>query len=165
MPIHFRGPAAQVRALDAFVKLSRASLTLGSRLAGPMQRGHGLTEGQLGVLEVLLHRGPMPQRDLCTRLLVGASNMTTVLDNLERRGWVRRQTHPDDRRVQVVHLTPGGRRVIVPAFRAHAANITALLGVLRIEEQRQLGRLCRKLGTGAAGVVLPGETRRQGDTP
>ena len=54
MPTHFRGEASQVRALDTYIKLSRASDSIDSRLAAALAR-EGLTTGQLGVLEALLH--------------------------------------------------------------------------------------------------------------
>lgn len=150
MPIRFQGTPAQVQALDTFVKLTRAAHTLAARLGGPMLKVHGLTESQLGVLEALHHLGPMPQARLCDKLLTSGSNLTTVLDNLERRGWIRRQADPDDRRVRQVHLTDKGAKVIGRAFPHHVANVTALLGALTREEQKELARLCRKLGLASA---------------
>ncbi len=144
-----RPSPAHLLALSTFVKLRRAVNTLGARLNAPMLRNHDLTESQLGVLEALYHLGPMPQTRLCGKLLVSGSNLVTVLDNLEKRGWVRRERDRDDRRVQIVNLTGRGRQVIVQAFPQHADNITELLGALTHEEQKQLGRLCRKLGLAA----------------
>ena len=152
MTTHYRGSPAQIQALGTFIKLMRAASTLSARLNGPMRRDHGLSESQLGVLEVLLHLGPMPQTRLCGKLLISGSNLTTVLDTLERRHWVRRTRDPEDRRVQVVDLTAQGRAVIRRAFPRHAENVTALLGALSRDEQQRLGALCRKLGLAAAGA-------------
>ena len=133
-------------ALDTFVKLVRATDTVTGRLYGPMQREHGITESQLGVLEALYHLGPMAQTQLCGKILKSGSNLTTVVDNLERRGWVRRERDSDDRRVQIVHLTAAGKRAIEHAFPDHVSRVAELLCRLTREEQKELGRLCRKLG-------------------
>ncbi|HMW61881.1 MAG TPA: MarR family transcriptional regulator, partial [Leptospiraceae bacterium] len=63
MPTHYKGSDAEVRALDAFIKLARASSSLASRLEGSMHL-EGLTEPQLGVMETIYHLGPMCQKEL-----------------------------------------------------------------------------------------------------
>jgi MarR family 2-MHQ and catechol resistance regulon transcriptional repressor len=151
MGTHYAGTPREVLALDTFIKLVRATSTLNSRLHGPMLAEHGLTASQLGVLETLLHLGPMPQTRLCAKLLMSGSNLTTVIDNLERNAWVRRQRDTADRRVQNVHLTDAGRSLIERVLPSHVARITEALGALTREEQKELGRLCRKLGLAAAG--------------
>jgi MarR family 2-MHQ and catechol resistance regulon transcriptional repressor len=140
-----RDPATR-RALSSFVKLRRAVNTLSARLNPVLQKDHGVTESQFGVLEALWHLGPMPQARLCEKLLVSGSNLTTVIDNLERSGLVHRGKDPDDRRAHLVRLSPKGEALIARTFPAHAARITALLGALTAAEQQQLGQLCRKLG-------------------
>ena len=146
-------PREVSRALDTFVKLRRSVNAIGARLNPALLRETGLTENQFGVLEALHHLGPMSQVQLCRKLLVSGSNLTTVLDNLERHGWVLRLADPEDRRAHRVELTPKGRDVIGRAFPPHAARITGLLANLTREEQAQLGRLCRKLGRAVAGAV------------
>jgi MarR family 2-MHQ and catechol resistance regulon transcriptional repressor len=151
MPTHHRGSREEVRALDAFIKLVRGTNSLLGELLPPLQRDFGLTESQLGVLEALHHLGPLTQGQLCQKILKSGSNVTTVVDNLERDGLVRRVRDTDDRRVQVVHLTEKGRELIQRAFPAHAGRITALMGTLSSEEQVELGRLCGKLGRSVPG--------------
>ena len=136
-------------ALGGFVKLRRAVNSLTARLNPVLQQEHALTESQFGVLEALWHLGPMPQARLCEKLLVSGSNLTTVIDKLEKRALVRRAPNPEDRRAYQVTLTAPGRALIAAAFPAHAARVAALLGALTQEEQRALARLCRKLGLAA----------------
>jgi MarR family 2-MHQ and catechol resistance regulon transcriptional repressor len=71
-----------------------------------------------------------------------------VVDNLERRGLVRRVRGTEDRRYVTVHLTEEGDRVIREAFPEHAARVADEMSRLTPEEQETLGRLCRKLGRG-----------------
>ena len=143
------GSPRTLRALDAFVKLSRAVNALSHRLA-PGLAAAGLTESQLGVLEALLHVGPLHQCDLAERILKSSGNLTMVIGNLERRRLVRRARSATDRRFIEIRLTPEGARLIGRVFPAHAERLAELMGVLTEAEQRTLARLCRKLGIGAA---------------
>ena len=148
MATHFKGDPHEVRALDAYVKLSRASGTIDGLLAANLAR-LGLTPGQLGVMEALMHLGPLTQTELARKLLRSGGNVTTVIDNLERRGRVARMRNREDRRVVTVDLTRLGRRLIEKVFPLHARAVALAMATLTAGEQDQLGRLCRKLGRGA----------------
>ena len=141
----YRGTGAERLALSTYLKLTRASETLWNRLAPGLQQ-HDLTPSQFGVLEALYHLGPMHQCELGERILKSSGNMTLVIDNLERRGLVRRERSLEDRRFIQVQLTAEGEQLIRRAFPVHAEAITRELAVLTQEEQRALGTLCRKLG-------------------
>lgn len=149
MPNHHRGPAAEVEALDAYVKLVRASDTVEHALSQHIST-FGLSWSQFGVLEALFHRGSQCHKELATRLLRSRGNLTMVISNLEQRGLVARQRDGQDGRQINVSLTPSGSELIARAFPLHAAQIARAMGGLSVEEQRQLGRLCRKLGLAAA---------------
>ncbi len=151
MPTHYQGTEGEKRALDAFIKLNRSVSALNGQLLPHLQREFSLTESQLGVLEALYHLGPLQQGQLCQKILRSGSNVTTVVDNLERGGLVRRERDATDRRIQIVQLTEHGRKVIAEALPVHVARITALLGRLSTDEQDQLGRLCKKLGSAEKG--------------
>lgn len=144
-PSRYRGDRVERLALSTYLKLTRVSETLWNRLAPGLQR-HDLTPSQFGVLEALHHLGPMHQCDLGARILKSSGNMTLVIDNLEKRGLVRRERSAEDRRFIRVHLTDAGERLIRRVFPVHADAITRRLAVLTQEEQRALGNLCRKLG-------------------
>lgn len=149
MPTHYRGSPDETRALDTFIKLMRATDSVSADLSRHVGEAN-LTLGQFGVLEALLHRGAMCQVDLGAKLLRSGSNVTTVVDNLEKRRLVRRTRRDDDRRVIDVSLTPEGRALIERLFPAHARRITRLLGALSPDNQRRLGDLCKTLGLGVA---------------
>lgn len=147
MSTHFQGNKETVRALNAFINLARASDSLLAR-TGKHLESHGLTTGQFGVLEALLHLRPMCQRELGEKLLRSGGNITLVVDNLEKHGWVRRQRQKEDRRMIRIHLTPRGRRLITRVFPRHAKAIVKEMSQLTSTEQEELRRLCRKLGLG-----------------
>jgi MarR family 2-MHQ and catechol resistance regulon transcriptional repressor len=90
----------------------------------------------------------MTQVEIGKKILKSSGNMTLVIDNLEKRGLVRRERSKEDRRYFTVHLTEAGKKLIKEFFPTHAGRITAEMGVLTPSEQEQLGRLCKKLGLG-----------------
>ena len=145
MPVRYRGTEQEVRALDAFVKLMRASESVNARLMRRLDAA-GLTVSQFGALEALHHLGPMYQRELGAKLLKSTGNITMVVDNLEKRGLARRERDAEDRRYITVHLTDAGRELIEQIFPGHVEAIVKEMGVLNPEEQELLGRLCRRLG-------------------
>ncbi|MGH9773702.1 MAG: MarR family winged helix-turn-helix transcriptional regulator [Candidatus Acidiferrales bacterium] len=145
MPTHYKGKEKEKRALNALIPLFRAVDTLAGLAAARIER-HGLTAGQFGVLETLLHLGPMCQREIAAKLLRSGGNTTLVVDNLEKLGLVRRERRRDDRRMITVRLTPHGRKAITKIFREHAAATAREMSALTVAEQEELRRLCRKLG-------------------
>ncbi len=149
MPTRFKGTPGEVLALDTIIMLTRSLNSVQARLMPPLQKDFGITESQFGVLEALLHLGPMSLGQLCQKILRSGSNLTTIVDNLERDGLVTRIRDETDRRVQIADLTGKGRALVAHAFPVHVARVTALLGALTEDEQRELGRICRKLGSAA----------------
>jgi MarR family 2-MHQ and catechol resistance regulon transcriptional repressor len=158
MPTHFKGSEEQVRALNAFINLVRGSDSLMRRLAAQLEP-LGLTPGQFGVLEALYHLGPMCQKTLGEKLLRSGGNITLVVDNLSKHGWVRRERQADDRRMVQIHLTPRGRTLITRAFPKHVEAVMKEMSALEPREQEALRRICRKLGKG--GEELCAERRKK----
>lgn len=140
----YAGTPRERLALRTFVKLVRAANGLSGRLNQSLADA-GLTESQFGVLEALLHLGPLHQRDLAEKILRTNGNVTLVVDHLEKRGLVRRERGSADRRYIKVHLTAEGEALVQGLFPGHAARLADELSVLSEEEQHELGRLCRRL--------------------
>ncbi|MDP9398089.1 MAG: MarR family transcriptional regulator [Actinomycetota bacterium] len=69
----------------------------------------GLSPGQLRALVTL--QAPAPMRELASRMACDPSNVTGLVDGLERRGLVARQPHPEDRRVRQLVFTDEGERL------------------------------------------------------
>ena len=145
MATRYRGTPAEVRALDAYIKLSRAADSLTARIHRHLEASK-LTISQFGVLEAIFHLGPLTQRDLAQKLLKSGGNMTLVIDNLEKRGLVKRDRQQEDRRCILVNLTKTGQALIEKIFPDHVAAIVAEMSILSESEQEELSRLCRRLG-------------------
>jgi MarR family transcriptional regulator, 2-MHQ and catechol-resistance regulon repressor len=142
-------------ALDAYVKLLRAGRSVLARVE-PRLATAGLTVTQFGVLEAILHKGPLSQRALGHKVLTSPGNMTDLVDKLEARGLVRRTRQKLDRRAVQVELTPAGHDLIEPLFTEHAGDIATAMGGLSGDELRQLSSLLRRLGLAAEGEALEG---------
>ena len=147
MPTHFTGTRAEMRTLDTFIKLSRCHDSVIARLAAQNTIGD-LTFSQFAVLEALYHLGTMTQGEISSKILKSTSNITTVIDNLERDGLVQRERNTDDRRVIHVHLTEAGTRKLESVFPDHVAALVEIFSILSATEQQTLGALCKKLGKG-----------------
>jgi len=145
MPSHYKGTKSELRALNAYINLTRAAYTLESVMAAQLE-ARGLSVSQFGTLEALFHLGPLCQHEIADKLLKSGGNITMVIGNLEKRGWIRRERVESDARLIRIHLTPAGRRCVAKILPAHVAAITAAMRNLSNEEQEGLRDLCRKLG-------------------
>lgn len=139
------GDPDRARALGLYVKLVRAADSVQAPLDRRLE-SLGLTEGQFGVLEILLHLGPQSAGALSRKSFRSGGHVTTVLDNLERRKLVTRERLPEDRRTVIVRLTPSGRRLVAKLFPGHADAIAEAMSVLAPAEQSTLAGLLKKLG-------------------
>ncbi len=145
MGTHHKGPKKEVTALNTYIKLVRAVESLNQRLY-PFLTKHSLTESQFAILEALYHIGPLNQRELSTKLLKSPGNITMVIDNLEKRKFVRRERGEIDRRHFIIHLTSSGKEFISEIFPEHLEAILNELGVLSDDEQLELQKMCKKIG-------------------
>lgn len=117
-------------AIEAFVRIVRASAALTRRLSAQLSADHGLS---LNAYEALLTLARAPERrmrrvDLANSLLLTAGGVTRLLDGLERCGLVAREESSTDRRVTYAVLTRAGRDKLREADRTHTRQIRELLG-------------------------------------
>jgi DNA-binding MarR family transcriptional regulator len=76
-----------------------------------------LSPGSGLVLSMLANSdAPLPPNEIAERLIISRASVTSLLDSLERRRYVRRLPHPSDRRMLLVEITETGRQ-IADAFR------------------------------------------------
>lgn len=145
MGTRYQGTKDEVRALNTYIKLVRATDSVSSRIHRHLDASN-LTITQFGVLEALLHLGPLYQRDLAFKLLKSGGNITLVIDNLEKRELVKRDRETQDRRCIKVSLTQKGQQLISQIFPYHVAAVMDEISILTPAEQEELARLCRRLG-------------------
>ena len=145
MGTHYAGTPDELRALNAYIKLQRAADSTVARTTRHLA-GTGLTLSQYGVLDLLFYMGPLRLGQIAEKVLKSEGNMTTVVDNLERAGWVKRERSEKDRRAVTVSLTEAGRQMIAEVIPVHIAAIVEAMSILSPGEQEVLGRLCRQVG-------------------
>jgi DNA-binding MarR family transcriptional regulator len=135
-------------AIEAFVRLVRASVGVTRELSTQLSEDHGLTINAYEAL-LLLARAPdsrMRRVDLANSLLLTASGVTRLLDGLERDGLVGREACDSDRRVTYAVLTEAGRRKLHVASKSHTRQIRELLGSqYDADELAQLAALLGRL--------------------
>ncbi|MEZ0291570.1 MAG: MarR family winged helix-turn-helix transcriptional regulator [Solirubrobacteraceae bacterium] len=102
---------------------------------------HGIRSRHASVLVVIDAEGPMSQRALGRRLRIDKSPMVGVLDDLERLRLAERRRSDSDRRIQAVHLTAKGRRVLAEVTAIADAENARTFAVLDDAEREQLQEL------------------------
>jgi MarR family 2-MHQ and catechol resistance regulon transcriptional repressor len=125
--------------------------------AGIEETGLGLSD--FGVLEVLLHKGPLPVNTIGPIVDLTPGSISIAVDRLFAKGLVSRVESAEDRRVRIVALTPLGEDLIVPAFRKHSGQMKRVFSELSPDELRGLETALKKVGKRAAalnGVALNG---------
>ena len=117
----------------------------GARLVGDGLAADGLRRYHFTVLVALDEDGPTSQAALGRRLSIDRSDMVAVINDLERDGLVARERDADDRRRNVIHLTPSGERALKRLDARVAEAQDALLAPLSAKERRELERLLTRV--------------------
>ena len=112
----------------------------------------GLGLSDFGVLEVLLHKGPLPVNVLGQKIRLTSGSISIAIDRLEEKGLVERKDDPEDRRARIVHLRAQGRKLIKCAFNEHAAAMEYATSGLSRTERATAIQLLKKLGNHAAAL-------------
>jgi MarR family 2-MHQ and catechol resistance regulon transcriptional repressor len=115
------------------------------------ETGLGLTD--FGVLEVLLHKGPLPVNTIGPIVDLTPGSISIAVDRLFEKGLVTRVESAEDRRVRIVALTPRGKDLIVAAFRKHSGQMKRLFSALSPEELRGFEVALKKVGKRAAALM------------
>jgi MarR family 2-MHQ and catechol resistance regulon transcriptional repressor len=113
----------------------------------------GLGESDFGVLEVLLHKGPLPVNTIGPIVDLTPGSISIAVDRLVAKGLVSRVESAEDRRVRIVALTRRGKDLIVSAFRKHSGQMRRVFSELSPEELRGLEVALKKVGKRAAALM------------
>jgi len=119
--------------------------------AGIEETGLGLSD--FGVLEALLHKGPLPVNTIGPIVDLTPGSISIAVERLVEKGLVSRVESTEDRRVRIVTLTPRGKDLIAAAFRKHSGQMKIVFSELSPEELRGLEAALKKVGTRAATLM------------
>jgi MarR family 2-MHQ and catechol resistance regulon transcriptional repressor len=124
-----------------------------TRYAAAGIEGTGLGDSDFRVLEVLLHKGPLPVNTIGPIVDLTPGSISIAVDRLFAKGLVSRIESAEDRRVRIVALSLRGKDLIVPAFRKHAGQMRRLFSELSPEELKGLEVALKKIGKRAAALI------------
>jgi MarR family 2-MHQ and catechol resistance regulon transcriptional repressor len=119
--------------------------------AGIEETGLGLSD--FGVLEILLHKGPLPVNTIGPIVDLTPGSISIAVDRLFAKGLVSRVESSEDRRVRIVALTARGKALIDSAFRKHSGQMRKAFAELSPEELRGLEAALKKVGKRAAKLM------------
>lgn len=114
-------------------------------LANEMLSDLGLNARQTGILTMVTELEPMTQKSLADALAIDRTTMTSLLDDLEDKGYVMRRRHPADRRAFLVQPTESGRIAKAVAVGILDEQQRVFLAPLASAEREQLADLLKRL--------------------
>jgi MarR family 2-MHQ and catechol resistance regulon transcriptional repressor len=141
------------KALHAWLIMLKAWQSM-SRYLFPSLLDQSLGESDFRVLEVLLHKGPMPVNTIGPKVYLNPGSVSVAVDRLYKKGLVSRIESSHDRRVRTVALTEKGRKMFVPLFRRHTALIKRAFKDVSTGELRQLEFVLKKIGKRAESLAV-----------
>jgi DNA-binding MarR family transcriptional regulator len=140
-------PGASALATGCYANLLRAADLLMELHNRQTFDQYQLSASARQILAVIEGAGqPLEPSVIAERLLVTTGSMTSLLDNLERRGLIVRRPHPEDRRKLLIDITPAAQAIVdalLPSLHARERDVMA--AALSPSEQRSLLRSLAKL--------------------
>ena len=111
----------------------------------------GLKLPQLDILMNIYRHPGISQHDLARRLLVGRSNITMLLPQLEADGVVLRESDPADRRAMRLTLTPAGEEILMRALAVYTRLIDKVMACSTPAECDLTGEVMRRVEEAVKG--------------
>lgn len=140
------------QALHAWLIVLKAWQSMSRYLLPPLLE-KGLGDSDFRVLEILLHKGPMPVNAIGPKVYLNPGSVSVAVDRLYKKGFVSRVECSEDRRVRTVSLTEKGRQMFVPLFRRHTALIQRAFQDVSSAELEQLEGVLKKIGKRAESLA------------
>jgi MarR family transcriptional regulator, organic hydroperoxide resistance regulator len=135
---------AKLHGFGAWLQLVRAYNFMEARISADL-RDDDLTLSQMDVLVTLCMKGAINQQGLADLLFVTKGNVVGLIDRLSARGLVERQNSETDRRVNLLHITAEGRRLVDRALPRQRQLISHLMDPLTKPEAETLEKLLARL--------------------
>jgi DNA-binding MarR family transcriptional regulator len=140
-------PGASALATECYANIYRTADLLMALHNRQTADAYQLSPSGRQILAVVEGAGePLEPSVIAGRLLITTGSVTSLLDNLEKRGLIRRLPHPQDRRKLLIDITPAAQTIIdklLPSL--HARERDVMSAALSTNEQRALLRLIAKL--------------------
>lgn len=118
---------------------------------------YGISQEQFMILELLYSKGPQPIQKISEKFSIPSGSITYVVDKLEKKGYVKREPSPTDRRGSNVTLTEAGQTLFDDIFPKHAEVISRNLSFVSNADKEQLIVLLKAIGLGAEALGEKGD--------
>jgi DNA-binding MarR family transcriptional regulator len=144
--------------LQPFYEALMQFLALSKQQMFKIAAEYGLTATQAFLLLLTPRDELRTMHSFCALLGCDASNITGIVDGLERKGLLARAEHPTDRRIKTLHLLPEGSKIRESILRRLAdTNQGYILSKLTAKELAQFTGLIQKITSGCAvlGTTKP----------
>jgi DNA-binding MarR family transcriptional regulator len=143
---------ANIHGFHAWLQLVRAYNYMEARISADLRRAD-LTLARFDILVVLAKFGPMSQQTLADQLLVTKGNIVGLIDKLSARGLVDRRPSETDGRVNLLRVTPAGKRMVERILPRQMRLIAGLMQPLSAREAASLEALLTRLRDDERGQV------------
>ncbi len=122
---------------EALLSLVRTSALM-QKLSDRFFSQFGLTDVQFNILMILKERGSagLSQQELSEHLIVTKSNVVGLIDRLERNGYVKRMSHPSDRRFNQIVLTPKGSKLELKIEESYFTEVDKMMNALSAPQKK-----------------------------
>jgi MarR family 2-MHQ and catechol resistance regulon transcriptional repressor len=112
----------------------------------------GITDVQLNMMMMLGHQGEheggLSQARISEMMLVNRANITSLVDRMEKAGFVIRTAAAGDRRYNIIKLTKKGKRLLEKVEPLYAKEVTRIMSVLSDGEKKKLIKMLEKVRSG-----------------
>ena len=131
-------PGADKLVFRIILNLTRVSARLLTDFESTVHRPNGLTWPGFRLLFCLWTAGPLQTRELARLLATTAPTVSSVLNTLERNGFVTRERLPHDQRLVEARLTDAGREAVEQSFAEQHEREREWLDVLTRKDMKAL---------------------------
>ena len=128
----------------AVIGIMRASNLLIDDLKKTL-KNYPINVTEFSVMEFLYSKGEKSIQEIRDRILLASGSATYVVDNLERKEYVRRIVNQNDRRITYIKLTQAGKDLINDIFPTHKKNTKKIFNDLTNEELIILKEILKKI--------------------
>ena len=128
----------------AVIGIMRASNLLIDDLKKTL-KNYPINVTEFSVMEFLYSKGEKSIQEIRDRILLASGSATYVVDNLERKEYVRRIVNQNDRRVTYIKLTEAGKDLINDIFPTHKKNTKKIFNDLTNGELITLKEILKKI--------------------
>lgn len=132
------------KSMQTILRLERVRFKIHQQIINYLNN-FNLSFNQFKVLEVLYHRGDLNVSTITKLTVSTPGNITVVVKNLKKAGWIESICDENDKRVSILSITKKGKEKIEEVFPAHSKNLRSHFDVLSDEELETLFNLLSKV--------------------